>query len=152
MGWLGNRSDVRTPKWRFLRAKMSSWCFSHRKYISYDLFSYILNHSNGSIKVISANIFILKVTLETLEKCMKYLQSYAQNWASIWATLSVLTFLTAGPKCVYTCTKNFCVNTSFSLLFRFLDGMKSLKQSPGDSCILILSLTLTLKLRSTWSY
>ena len=109
--------------------------------LSYDLFSYILNHSNGSIKVISANIFRLKVTLETLEKCMKYLQSYAQNWASIWATLSVLTFLTAGPKCVYTCTKNFCVNTSFSLVFRFLDNMKSLKQSPGDLCILILSLT-----------
>ena len=50
----------------------------------------------------------------------------SKNWASIWSTLSVLTFLTAEPKCVYTFTKNYCVNTSFNLVFRFLDKIKSL--------------------------
>ena len=34
--------------------------------------------------------------------------------------------LTAWPKCVYTCTKNYCVNTSFSLVCHFLDKIKSL--------------------------
>ena len=66
--------------------------------------------------------------------------------------LSDLTFLTAGLKFVYTCTNNFCVNTGFSLVYRFLNKIKSLKQGPGDSCVLILSLTLTLKLCGTWSY
>ena len=57
-----------------------------------------------------------------------------------------LSVLTAGPKYVYTGSKNFCVNTIFSLVCCFLDKIKSLKQSSGDSCVLILSLTLTLKL------
>ena len=63
--------------------------------------------------------------------------------------LSALTFLTAGPKCVYICPKNLRVNTSFGLVCRFLDKIKNLKQNPGDSCVLILSLTLTLKLCGT---
>ena len=66
--------------------------------------------------------------------------------------LSVWTFFTAEPKCVYTCAKNLCVNKSFSLVCCFLDKIKNLKQNPGDSCVLILSLTLTLELCSTWSY
>ena len=37
-----------------------------------------------------------------------------------------LNFLTAWRKCVYTCTKNYCVNTSFSIVCRFLDKIKSL--------------------------
>ena len=37
----------------------------------------------------------------------------------------------------------------FQLVCRFLGKTKSLKQSPGGSCVLILSLTLTLKLCST---
>ena len=37
-----------------------------------------------------------------------------------------LNFLTAWRKCVYTCTKNYCVNTSFSIVCRFLDRIKSL--------------------------
>ena len=43
----------------------------------------------------------------------------AQNGASIWSTFSVLTFLTVEAKCVYTCTKNFCVNASFGLFVVF---------------------------------
>ena len=35
-------------------------------------------------------------------------------------------FLSAGPKFVYTCTKNFCVDTRFSLACRFQDKIKSL--------------------------
>ena len=38
----------------------------------------------------------------------------------------ILNFLTAWRKCVYTCTKNYCVNTSFSIVCRFLDKIKSL--------------------------
>ena len=45
--------------------------------------------------------------------------------------------------------EEFCVNTIFSLVCRFPDKIRSLKQSPGDLCALILSLTLTLKLCST---
>ena len=37
-----------------------------------------------------------------------------------------LNFLTAGPKYVYTCTKNYSVNTRFSLVCGFLDKVKSL--------------------------
>ena len=37
-----------------------------------------------------------------------------------------LNFLTAWRKCVYTCTKNYCVNTSFNIICRFLDKIKSL--------------------------
>ena len=41
---------------------------------------------------------------------------------SIWLTLSVLTFLNAGLKCVYTCMKHFCVIIiSFRLVCCFID-------------------------------
>ena len=54
--------------------------------------------------------------------------------------LSVWTFFTAEPKCVYTCAKNLCVNKSFSLVCCFLDKIKNLKQNPGDSCVLIFNI------------
>ena len=45
--------------------------------------------------------------------------------------------------------EEFLCQYEFQLFCRFLDKIKSLKQSPGGSCVLILSLTLTLKLCST---
>ena len=118
--------------------------------LSYDLFSYILNHSNGSIKVISANIFILKVTLETLEKCIKISSKLCTELSVNLGNSICLNFLDCRAEMCIHLYEEFLCQYEFQL--SFLDNMKSLKQSPGNSCILILSLTLTHKLRSTWSY
>ena len=48
--------------------------------------------------------------------------------------------------CIHLYEEFLC---QYEFQLSFLDNMKSLKQSPGNSCILILSLTLTHKLRST---
>ena len=55
-----------------------------------------------------------------------------------------LNFHDCSAEMLYTLTKNFCVYTSFNLVCRFLDKIKNLKQIPGDSCVLILSLMLKL--------
>ena len=50
--------------------------------------------------------------------------------------------------CIHSYEEFLC-QYEFQLVCRFLDKIKSLKQSPGCACVLILSLTLMLNLCST---
>ena len=88
------------------------------------------------------------VTIRMFLKAVKggRLNSQASNTSTELSVILVvslsLNFLDCRDEMCIHSYKEFLCQYEFQLVCRFLDKIKSLKQSPGGACVLILSLTL----------